>query len=227
MSDDQSLSTEDLAGRQAPSQTPPTVSPAASDPGQPPATGAVVGGRPLTESDRGYADQGDRADGDHVGHVGHDEHGHDDHADHVDHVDHADHDDHADHGNESERVDQSDGVDNGGGGAAGSLSDDRHRLADKDDADEDEGLSLVDPAQAGQFRDRWSDVQARFVDDPEAAVGSADALVAELMQSLASGFADHKSRLETQWHSGGEVDTEELRLALRRYRSFFHRLLET
>lgn len=91
----------------------------------------------------------------------------------------------------------------------------------------DEDVSLVDSAQTDQFRARWGDVQARFVDDPREAVGAADALVAELMQSLASGFAEHKSRLETQWHGGGEVDTEELRLALRRYRSFFHRLLET
>ncbi len=90
-----------------------------------------------------------------------------------------------------------------------------------------EDVSLLESAQAEQFRARWGDVQARFVDDPQAAVGAADALVAELMQSLASGFAEHKSRIESQWHGGGEMDTEELRLALRRYRSFFDRLLVT
>ncbi len=94
------------------------------------------------------------------------------------------------------------------------------------DQDDEEDVSPVDQGQ-GQFQERWSSVQALFVDDPRAAVSSADALVAELMQSLAAGFADHKSRLETQWQGGGEADTEELRLALRRYRVFFQRLLQT
>lgn len=92
---------------------------------------------------------------------------------------------------------------------------------------DDDDVSLVDPAEAEGYRARWADVQVRFVDDPREAVGAADALVAEAMQSLASAFADHKSRLETQWQGGGDVDTEELRVALRRYRSFFHHLLET
>jgi len=73
----------------------------------------------------------------------------------------------------------------------------------------------------------WSDVQARFVDDPQEAVRTADGLVAELMQSMAQGFSEHKGRLESQWQSGGDPDTEELRQALQRYRSFFNRLLST
>lgn len=88
-------------------------------------------------------------------------------------------------------------------------------------------VSLLDRSDAERFRTRWSEVQARFVDDPREAVGTADGLVAELMQSLAAGFADHKTRLEAQWNSDSEPDTEELRQALRRYRSFFERLLET
>ncbi|MFF8289834.1 hypothetical protein ACF068_11485 [Streptomyces sp. NPDC016309] len=55
----------------------------------------------------------------------------------------------------------------------------------------------------------------------------ADALVADVMRRLASTFADHKRDLEGQWNRGEEVDTEELRRALRRYRSFFNRLLTT
>jgi hypothetical protein len=70
-------------------------------------------------------------------------------------------------------------------------------------------------------------VQARFVDEPKAAVHTADGLVAELMQSLAQGFSEHKGALEAQWQSGGDPDTEELRQALQRYRSFFNRLLST
>jgi hypothetical protein len=88
-------------------------------------------------------------------------------------------------------------------------------------------IALLDPADEERFRQRWSDVQARFVDDPQQAVQTADGLVAELMQSLASGFSGHKGRLEAQWHSGGNPDTEELRRALQRYRSFFNRLLST
>jgi hypothetical protein len=75
------------------------------------------------------------------------------------------------------------------------------------------------------FRHKWSDVQASFVDEPRRAVEQADALVAEVMQRLAQVFADERRRLEQQWDRGGDTDTEELRLALRRYRSFFDRLL--
>ena len=86
-------------------------------------------------------------------------------------------------------------------------------------------VSLVDPADGDRFRQRWNDAQARFVDDPREAVQSADALVAELMQTLASSFSEHKGRLESAWQSGEDPDTEELRQALQRYRSFFDRLL--
>jgi hypothetical protein len=88
-------------------------------------------------------------------------------------------------------------------------------------------IALLDAAEEQGFRQRWSDTQARFVDDPQAAVQTADALVAELMQSLAGGFSEHKRRLEAHWQSGGTPDTEDLRQALQRYRSFFDRLLST
>lgn len=88
-------------------------------------------------------------------------------------------------------------------------------------------VALLDPADGERFRQRWSDVQARFVDDPQEAVQTADGLVAELMQSLAQGFSEHKGRLESQWQQGGNPDTEELRQALQMYRSFFNRLLAT
>ncbi len=47
------------------------------------------------------------------------------------------------------------------------------------------------------------------------------------MQALATTFSEHKQGLEGQWHRGEEVATEELRVALQRYRSFFNRLLNT
>jgi hypothetical protein len=79
--------------------------------------------------------------------------------------------------------------------------------------------------EGSEFRARWSDVQASFVDEPRQAVEQADTLVAEVMQRLAQVFADERQRLEQQWDRGGETNTEELRLALQRYRSFFDRLL--
>jgi len=84
---------------------------------------------------------------------------------------------------------------------------------------------LFEGGEGDQFRGRWSDIQASFVDEPRRAVEQADGLVAEVMQRLATVFADERKKLEQQWDRGGETDTEELRLALRRYRAFFDRLL--
>lgn len=86
---------------------------------------------------------------------------------------------------------------------------------------------LLSVSDLDGFRSRWEEVQARFVDDPREAVSSADALVAEVMQSLADTFANERSKLENQWDRGDEVGTEDLRRALQRYRSFFDRLLRT
>jgi hypothetical protein len=75
------------------------------------------------------------------------------------------------------------------------------------------------------FRNRWNDVQTAFVDEPRRAVEQADVLVASAMKRLAEVFAGERSRLEKQWDRGDNVSTEDLRIALQRYRSFFHRLL--
>jgi len=71
----------------------------------------------------------------------------------------------------------------------------------------------------------WKDIQAEFVDEPRRAVQDADALVADLMQRLARTFASERGQLESRWASGDDVSTEDLRRGLRRYRSFFERLL--
>ena len=76
-----------------------------------------------------------------------------------------------------------------------------------------------------EFRRRWMEVQTGFVDEPRPAVQAADKLVAETMKRLAEVFARERSRLESQWDRGDEVSTEDLRQAMRRYRSFFDRLL--
>jgi hypothetical protein len=75
------------------------------------------------------------------------------------------------------------------------------------------------------LRRRWSEIQADFVDEPRKAVEQADNLVASAMKRLAEVFAAERTRLEQQWDRGDSISTEDLRLALQRYRSFFHRLL--
>src|SRR5580704_1497904 len=75
------------------------------------------------------------------------------------------------------------------------------------------------------MRAQWKDIQAEFADEPRKAVQDADALVAELMQRLAQMFAGERDQLESRWAGGDEVSTEDLRDGLRRYRSFFERLL--
>ena len=57
------------------------------------------------------------------------------------------------------------------------------------------------------------------------AVERADALVASAIKRLAEIFANERSSLEEQWARGGDASTEDLRVALRRYRAFFDRLL--
>jgi hypothetical protein len=72
---------------------------------------------------------------------------------------------------------------------------------------------------------RWNDIQANFVDEPREAVEQADALVSETIERLTKSFSRARSGLEGQWSQGEEVSTEELRVAIKRYRSFFNRLL--
>jgi hypothetical protein len=85
------------------------------------------------------------------------------------------------------------------------------------DAAEGEGHAPLFPdADAASYRDRWQQIQADFVDDPRRAVEQADELVEELLQRLTETFARQR---------GGGRTTEELRVALRRYRSFLGRLL--
>lgn len=92
-------------------------------------------------------------------------------------------------------------------------------------AREERPSSLFTAAEAEQMRSRWSDIQAGFVDEPRHAVEQADQLVAQTIQRLAQVFADERGKLEQQWAKGGDVSTEDLRVGLQRYRSFFSRLL--
>ncbi|MFJ6630398.1 hypothetical protein ACIQMR_03165 [Streptomyces sp. NPDC091376] len=88
-----------------------------------------------------------------------------------------------------------------------------------------DGQPLIPAEAAEDYRDRWQEIQGTFVDDPKDSVRAADALVAEVIQSLAATFADNKQDLESQWSRGEEIETEGLRVALQRYRTFFNQLL--
>jgi len=105
-------------------------------------------------------------------------------------------------------------------------------------ADAPQRTEAVQPADAGErpaqllpdnevsdLRSRWTQVQTGFVDEPRRAVQDADALVAGAMKRLAEVFANERSQLEGQWDRGDDVSTEDLRIALQRYRTFFDRLL--
>ena len=94
------------------------------------------------------------------------------------------------------------------------------------DVRQDAGEAPLFPEnEAGELRRRWDSVQASFVDEPRRAVEQVDELVANAMKRLAKTFANERAALESQWDRGDSVSTEDLRLALQRYRSFFGRLL--
>jgi hypothetical protein len=92
-------------------------------------------------------------------------------------------------------------------------------------AAEEQPRPLLADEELDGFRGRWDAVQVGFVDEPRGSVQQADALVAELMQRLAQTFSDERTSLESQWEQGADVSTEDLRVAMQRYRSFFDRLL--
>ena len=86
-------------------------------------------------------------------------------------------------------------------------------------------IPLFADGAAETFRTRWLDIQTSFVDEPGRSVEQADLLVAEVMRQLARTFAEKRSKLEPQLVKGEDISTEDLRIALRHYRSFFDRLL--
>jgi hypothetical protein len=85
---------------------------------------------------------------------------------------------------------------------------------------------LFSPEASERFRSEWANIQIGFVDEPRQAVERADALVAQVMKRLAEVFAAERAGLERQWDRGEPISTEDLRVALTRYRSFFDRLLK-
>jgi len=98
------------------------------------------------------------------------------------------------------------------------------RRIDRASAGERPG-GLVAEDEATTLRHHWETIQIGFVDEPRRAVEDADSLVAQTMKRVAEVFAEERAKLEHQWSQGQDVSTEDLRVALTRYRSFFDRLL--
>ena len=90
---------------------------------------------------------------------------------------------------------------------------------------EERRMALFPEDEGRGFHTRWDAIQTGFVDEPRAAVEQADALVSEMLKRLTDVFGTERARLEEQWKQGQNVSTEDLRIALKRYRSFFERLL--
>jgi hypothetical protein len=107
--------------------------------------------------------------------------------------------------------------------------DDRDRNVSNENADNPPSLTEAGPLfpddELHNYRARWDQVQTSFVDEPRHAVEQADSLVANVVKRIAEQFSAEREKLETQWSKGQDVNTEDLRQALRRYRSFFDRLL--
>ena len=92
-------------------------------------------------------------------------------------------------------------------------------------SDKERFAPLLPQDEMEASRTRWQTIQVAFVDEPRRSVKEADQLVADLMGQLAKSFSEERTRLESQWDRGDDVSTEDLRIALQRYRSFFERLL--
>ena len=84
---------------------------------------------------------------------------------------------------------------------------------------------MLDEGQAERLHARWNEIQAKFVDEPRSSVSEADALVSEVIQQIVQKFGDEVRSLESQWNRGEDISTEDLRLVLQHYRSFFNHLV--
>lgn len=93
------------------------------------------------------------------------------------------------------------------------------------DTDREALEPLFENSDAERFRTQWLNIQSKFVDNPRASVKEADDLVANIVKSVTMSFSNRRVGLEKQWNSGEDISTEDLRVALKQYRSFFERLL--
>jgi len=93
------------------------------------------------------------------------------------------------------------------------------------DTMEEELAPLFEGDEAKKFRSRWLAIQSKFEDDPSASVKQADELVSDVIKNVTMNFSNRRIALEKQWNGEENTSTEDLRMAIKRYRSFFDRLL--
>jgi len=124
-------------------------------------------------------------------------------------------------------ADQEEGLTTADIASGGEMDDRDSPTGMQEDFESDDVGTLLPNDEAGRYDERWKNVQVGFVDHPRQSVEEADKLVADLMQRLATEFAETRAGLERQWESSDNVSTEDLRVAMTRYRSFFERLLAT
>ena len=105
-------------------------------------------------------------------------------------------------------------------------TDQQEQQREDEQSEENQDQELFGQDELQGLRSRWEEVQAGFVDEPKESVQRADQLVSDLMTKLTTGFDQTRSGLEEQWNKGEEASTEDLRVALTRYRAFFNRLLK-
>ena len=117
-------------------------------------------------------------------------------------------------------------------------------LAEREKRVEKLDIRPLDASERRDFIDRWTEVQARFVDDPPRAVAFADALLGQVMKARGYPVTDfdqragdisvdhpivvehyHKAHDIALRHEKGEASTEDLRQAMIHYRALFDNLV--
>jgi FtsZ-interacting cell division protein ZipA len=130
--------------------------------------------------------------------------------------------------------------------AAESKKDAESELAARRDRREQLEIRPLSSAARERYVDQWQTVQAQFVDNPNAAVASADQLIQSVMGDrgypvkdfdtrAADISVDHPQVVEnyreghrlSQKSADGDGSTEDLRQAMRHYRALFDELVET
>jgi hypothetical protein len=91
--------------------------------------------------------------------------------------------------------------------------------------EEDDGVPFWGNGQVDDLRSQWTDIQTGFVDDPRKAVQQADQLLETTLHSLTDNFNNRRSALQRDWERNKDLSTEDLRVAMKRYRSFLEGLL--
>jgi len=121
-----------------------------------------------------------------------------------------------------------------------------HELTKRTERVEQLHIQPLAPERSAQYAEQWRLVQAEFVDDPERAIGKADALIAEVLQARGYPMGDFEQRAAdvSVEHADvvdhfraahavairvprGEATTEDMREAMLHYRTLFDDVIET